>query len=266
MQKTYQWDAGDYRESSSAQLQWALELLSTLQLKGNERVLDIGCGDGKITAEIAQRLSGGSVVGIDNSEEMINFSREKFSQETYPNLSFEVADAEHLSFEREFDVVFSNAALHWVRDHLKILQGIKKSLRPGGKILLQMGGKGNASKLFAVLDSMLVTERWRKFFRGFSFPYGFYCEDDYSMWLKQVGLKTQRVELIPKDMTQKGKDGLASWIRTTWLPYTQKVPEVLRDEFTREIVDRYSEKIPLDSEGLIHVSMMRLEVEATNTK
>jgi trans-aconitate 2-methyltransferase len=113
---------------------------------------------------------------------------------------------------------------------------------------------------------MMAKERWGKFFRGFSFPYGFYSEDDYSMWLKRVGLKAKRIALIPKDMTQKGKDGLASWIRTTWLLYTQRVPEVLRDEFIREIVDRYSEKNPLDSKGLIHVSMMRLEVEATNTK
>ena len=129
-----------------------------------------------------------------------------------------------------------------------------------------MGGEGNASKLFAVLDSMLAKEKWGKFFRGFSFPYGFYGADDYRTWLKQVGLKEKRVELIPKDMTQKGKNGLASWIRTTWLPYTQRVPEGLRDDFIREIVGLYSEKIPLDSEGFIHVSMMRLEVEATNTK
>jgi trans-aconitate methyltransferase len=195
---------------------------------------------------------------------MINFSRETFSHETYPNLSFEVADAGHLSFEREFDVVFSNAALHWVRDHLKILQGIKKSLRPGGKVLLQMGGRGNASKLFAVLDNMLSKDPWEKFFRGFSFPYGFYSEDDYNTWLKQVGLTGYRVELIPKDMTQKGKDGLAAWIRTTWLPYTQRVPEALRDDFIQEIVDRYAEEYPADSDGLIHVQMMRLEIEAMN--
>ncbi len=266
MKKVYQWDARDYRESSSAQLQWARELLGKLQLSGNERILDIGCGDGKITAEIAQRLSNGSVVGIDNSEEMINFSRKNLPRETYPNLYFEVADAENLSFENEFDVVFSNAALHWVRDHLRILQGIKKSLKPGGRILLQMGGKGNASELFAVLDNVLAKDSWGQYFRDFPFPYGFYSADDYSMWLKQVWLKAERIELIPKDMTQKGKDGLASWIRTTWLPYTQRVPEALRDDFIREIVDRYTEKFSIDSEGLIHVSMMRLEVEAVNTK
>lgn len=264
MKKAYQWDARDYRESSSAQLQWARELLSTLQLSGNERILDIGCGDGKITAEIAKRLSSGSVLGIDSSEEMISFSIENFPQGEYRNLDFKLADAQKLPFDSEFDVVFSNATLHWVRDHVNVLQGIKKSLKPGGRILLQMGGRGNAAALFTVLDSVLVKDRWGNFFRDFSFPYGFYGVDDYRMWLKQAGLKEKRIELIPKDMAQKGKDGLASWIRTTWLPYTQRVPEALQDDFIQEIVDRYTEEFPPDSEGLIHVSMMRLEVEAAN--
>jgi trans-aconitate methyltransferase len=151
-----------------------------------------------------------------------------------------------------------------VIDHINVLQGIKKSLKHRGRILLQMGGRGNASELFKVLDSMLAKDRWGKYFRNFSFPYGFYGVDDYRMWLKQEGLKEKRIELIPKDMTQKGKDGLASWIRTTWLPYTQRVPEALQDDFIQEIVDRYTEKFSPDSEGIIHVSMMRLEVEAVN--
>lgn len=266
MKKVYQWDARDYRKSSSAQLQWARELLSTLQLSGNEKILDIGCGDGKITAEIAKRLSTGSVLGIDSSEEMINFSIRNFPQDEHRNLNFRLVDVRKLPFDSEFDVIFSNATLHWVIDHATILQGIKKSLKPGGRILLQMGGRGNASALFTVLDSVLAKDRWGNFFRDFSFPYGFYGVDEYRMWLKQAGLKEKRVELIPKDMTQKGKDGLASWIRTTWLPYTQRVPEALQDDFIQEIVDRYTEIFPIDSEGTIHVSMMRLEVEATNTK
>lgn len=261
---TYQWDARDYRKSSSAQLQWARELLGKLQLRGNERVLDIGCGDGKITAEIAKCLSIGSVLGIDNSEEMINFSIENFPQDEYRNLDFKLVDTQKLPFDSEFDVIFSNATLHWVIDHLNVLQGIKKSLKPGGRILLQMGGRGNASALFTVLDSMMAKDRWGKFFRDFSFPYGFYGVGDYRMWLKRTGLKEKRIELIPKDMTQKGKDGLASWIRTTWLPYTQRVSEVLQDDFIQDLVDRYTENFPPDSEGLVHVSMVRLEVEAVN--
>jgi trans-aconitate 2-methyltransferase len=260
----YQWDAGDYRESSSAQLQWARELLGKLQLSGNERILDIGCGDGKITAEIAKRLSSGSVVGIDNSEEMIKFSQANFPHAQYPDLDFQLIDVRDLPFDREFDVIFSNATLHWVIDHGEVLHGIKRSLKPGGRFLLQTGGRGNASEMFTVLDSMISNEPWAKFFRNFSFTYGFYGTEDYDIWLKQVGLKAKRIELIHKDMTQRGKAGLASWIRTTWLPYTQRIPEKVRDDFIMEIVDRYTEKYPADSDGLIHVRMVRLEVEAVN--
>jgi trans-aconitate 2-methyltransferase len=260
----YKWDAEDYKDSSSAQIKWARELLSKLDLKGDERILDIGCGDGKITAEIANRVSSGSALGIDNSEEMIKCSLKNYPSEKHPNLDFKVIDAQNLPFNREFDVVFSNAALHWVIDHLRVLQGIKKSLKPHGRILLQMGGKGNAAEILVVLDRIISKDTWGKYFQIFSFPYGFHGPDDYNLWLQQVGLKAKRVELITKDMIQKGKEGLASWIRTTWLPYTQRIPEGLRDNFIKEIVDTYVENHPVDSNGHVQVKMMRLEVEAIN--
>ncbi len=127
-----------------------------------------------------------------------------------------------------------------------------------------MGGKGNAAKILEVLEPMIESEKWSMYFTNFSFPYGFYGPEEYKEWLKQVGLKAKRIELIPKDMIHKGKEGLAAWIRTTWLPYTQRVPKELREEFIDELVDKYVEKHPLDSEGFVHVPMMRLEVEAEN--
>lgn len=258
----YHWDAKDYHKSSAEQQKWARELISKFALKGNERVLDIGCGDGKVTAEIAKQLPNGSVLGIDNSEEMIKFARKNFPLKRFSNLVFEVRDAKNLSFNGEFDVVFSNATLHWVIDHLSVLEGIKKSLKPSGKVLLQMGGRGNAAKILEVLETILKSEKWSGYFTDFSFPYGFYEPKEYKSWLEHIGLKVKRVELIPKDMVHKGKDGLSAWIRTTWLPYTQRVPEGLCDEFIYEIVDKYIENHPLDDEGFVHVQMMRLEVEA----
>lgn len=266
----YKWDAEDYHKSSAEQQKWAKELLSKLSLKGDESILDIGCGDGKITAEIANLLPHGLVVGIDNSEEMINFAKEKFPKEKYPNLTFILLDARNLinnefNLLNKLDVVFSNAALHWVVDHLPVLEGIKKCLKPSGKILLQMGGKGNASEILEVIDSIKSNEeKWNKYFENFSFPYGFYDAEEYSRLLESVGLSVKKIELIPKDMVQIGKEGLAAWIRTTWLPYIQRVPENLRDEFINEIVTNYIETHPLDNEGFVHIKMMRLEVEAEN--
>lgn len=258
----YKWDAKEYHKSSAEQQKWAEELIEKLKLRGNERVLDIGCGDGKVTAKIAECVPKGSVVGIDSSDEMVHFASENFPAERFPNVTFKKMDAKDLSFDNEFDIVFSNACLHWVVDHLPVLTKIKSSLKPAGRILIQMGGKGNAVKIFEVLKEMLEDEKWGKFFNGFSFPYGFYDVEEYKKWLNETGLKAIRVELIPKDMTQKGKEGLLGWIRTTWLPYIQRLPEELQEEFINELTDRYIEKCPLDKDGLVHIAMVRLEVEA----
>jgi trans-aconitate 2-methyltransferase len=259
----YDWNAEDYAKHSSPQYQWAKELIPKLRLSGNESLLDIGCGDGKITAILAKSILDGSVVGVDNSQEMIKLAGVNFPSSTYPNLSLQVMDARALSFENQFDRVFSNAALHWVIDHRPILQGVHRSLKNGGRLLFQMGGKGNAQGILAVLDELLLEQRWRKFFGGFTFPYGFYAPAQYDVWLREAHLKPERAELLRKDMQLQGKEGIAGWVRTTWLPYTERLPAALRNEFIGEIVNRYVEKHPLDEAGMVHVGMMRLEVEAT---
>ncbi|OPX86609.1 MAG: Trans-aconitate 2-methyltransferase [Pelotomaculum sp. PtaB.Bin104] len=257
----YQWNPEDYNKNSEEQYKWAKELLSKLDLKGSERVLDIGCGDGKITAEIAKQLPQGSVLGIDNSDEMIHFARNNFPPNIFPNLTFDIMDARNSKFINEFNVVFSNAALHWVTDHLPLLEGIKRSLKSPGKILLQMGGKGNVVSFLTILQAALESKKWRKYFTGFSFPYGFFSDYEYRKMLNNAGIKAKRVELIPKVMAQQGKEGLTAWVRTTCLPYTQRVPEELRNEFINDTVEKYICNYPLD-DGFVHIDAVRLEIEA----
>lgn len=260
--KKYTWNALDYEKNSSAQQTWARELIAKLNLQGNERILDVGCGNGKITAEIANLVPDGSVVGIDSSEAMINLARNRYPWDTFPNLQFLQADACQLPFQNEFTVVFSNATLHWIQAHVSVLQGISQSLQLGGKVLLQMGGRGNATELFNVVEEMIRSSQWRAYFADFTFSYFFYDPEKYQRWLKEVGLEPTRVKLIPKDMVHEGSAGLAGWIRTTWLPYTQRVPEQMREQFVRELVESYLESHPVTEEGLTHVQMIRLEVEA----
>lgn len=262
-QKNYVWNADDYAKHSSSQYKWAQELIPKLNLSGNETLLDIGCGDGKITAALAKILPNGCVVGVDNSEDMITLARNAFPPDAHPNLSFQKMDARTLTFQDRFDRVFSNAALHWIIDHRLVLHGVQRSLKSGGRLLFQMGGKGNAQGILAVLDDMFREEPWQKFFKGFSFPYGFYAPEEYRVWLVEAKLKPERAELLQKDMKLLGKEGLAGWIRTTWLPYTERLPTELKDKFIAEIVDAYLETHPLDAEGNAHVAMVRLEVEAT---
>jgi trans-aconitate 2-methyltransferase len=262
-EKGFRWDAEEYARHSAAQQEWALELVEKLDLAGRESVLDLGCGDGKITAEIARRVPGGRVVGVDSSEEMLRLSREAFPLSAHPNLSFQRGDARSLAYDAEFDIVFSNATLHWVKDHGPVLKGAARSLRPGGRILFQMGGRGNGAGVFAVASRMTRSAEWRPYFSGFEFPWGFYGPEEYGPWCADAGLKVSRIELIPRTMRQNGVEGLAGWIRTTWMPYTERVPAEKREEFIREAAETYAAAHLPDPRGNISVQMVRLEVDAT---
>jgi trans-aconitate 2-methyltransferase len=275
------WDARDYAAYSSAQLGWARELIDKLRLLGDEDVLDIGCGDGRATALIAERLPGGSVLGIDNSASMIALAEEQFpppstaaaapsaspagpaaSLSAYSNLRFRRMDAARLELPRSFDVAFSNAALHWVEDHEAMLRGVRACLRPAGRLLFQMGGRGNAAQVRDVVEELVARPRWRGSFRGFSSPYRFCGPDDYDAWLPRAGFRVTRAVLVDKDMQHAEDEAFRGWLRTTWFPYMDRLPEERRGDFLDELAAAYSAAHPADDQGVIHVRMVRLEVEA----
>jgi trans-aconitate methyltransferase len=253
------WNAEDYVKNSSAQEVWANELISKLTLNGHESLLDIGCGDGRITDKIAQRLPCGTVVGIDSSESMIALASKSFTRE---NLSFYTMDATDIHLDNTFDIAFSNATLHWVKDHQAVLSGLKNHLNPKAKILFQMGGYGNAAEIMNVVEQVTASSQWGAYFEGFDFPYHFYGIADYEQWLRTAGYEVIRIALIPKDMVHKSRDELMGWLRTTWFPYTDRLPEDRRELFLTILVREYIGKNPVDSKGQTHVKMVRLEVEA----
>ncbi len=258
----YSWDAKDYARNSTNQLQWAKELIPKLKLQGTEALIDIGCGDGKITAKLARCLPKGKAVGIDSSPQMIKLAQTTFPRKDYPNLDFQVMDARKLIFNQEFEVVFSNAALHWIVDQKSVMQGVQRILKPNGRLVVQMAGKGNAQDIISILTDMLIESHWKKYFDDFKFPYGFFSSEEYRVFLDEAGLKPTRVELFPRDMKHSGQKGFIGWIRTTWLPYTERLPIEKRDLFVKEIARRYLDNHPTDAEGTVHLRMMRLEVEA----
>lgn len=258
----FQWNANDYADHSGAQYQWAKELIERLGLKGNESLLDLGCGDGKVTAEIATNLKTGRVVGIDNSEEMIALAKDRFSFSAYPNLSFLKQDVRELSFYQEFDLVFSNAVLHWVLDHRPVLKGIYQALKPNGRVIVQMGGKGNATEVVSVVHELMEQDEWKGFFKNFSFPYGFYSPEEYKPWLKDAGFTVHAVKLKPIMMVHENEEKFKGWFRTTWLPYIHRIPIELQDQFIHAVTRKYIKTNPSDHEGKIHTKMQRLEFEA----
>ncbi len=256
----FTWNASDYAQNSTAQKSWAAELLGKLRVQPAERVLDLGCGDGRITAEIAALVPQCNAVGVDYSGDMVAHARQSYG--SIGNLQFAQADARALPFFESFEAIFSNAVLHWVKDHRAVLAAIRRSLCPGGRALLQMGGRGNAAAIVAVADEVRQSAAWRPYFTDFVFTYSFYGPEDYAEWLPAAGLQPVRVELIPKDMSHSGPESMAGWARTTWQPYTQILPADKRDAFVSAVLAQYLEQYPPDADGTTHVEMVRLEVEA----
>jgi trans-aconitate methyltransferase len=256
------WNPDEYARNSAAQKGWAEELLSGLNLEGEEAILDLGCGDGKITAALAEAVPQGRVVGIDNSEEMIRYAQAQHPFLEHPNLQFRLLDVRALDYTDEFNLIFSNAALHWVKDHRAILSGAYRALRKDGRLALSFGGKGNAAAVLEVVSAVGLRPEWRENFQAFKNPYDFYGPDEYRPWLVDAGFLIQRLELLLKDMVHAGPDRLASWIRTTGMPITSRVPESRKEALIRDLVSAYLERFPADPDGNVHVSMVRLEVEA----
>lgn len=248
-----QWKASDYASNSKGQAVWANELIEKMELKGDESILDIGCGDGKIT-DVLSRRTCGEVVGIDFSSEMIAYAKDAFSKPTFRQM-----DAQALSFHDRFDVVFSNAALHWVKDHKAVLLGIYKALKPNGRAILQMGGEGNAQKVFEAFDQ--VKPQYTVYFEGFTSPYTFHSDKTYEAMLRDMGFKTYHASLVFKDMVHEDVKAFQGWLETTWFPFIECVPSDKRTAFMEAWLRAYCTICPLDDEGRVHVAMMRLQVE-----
>ena len=256
-----QWDPADYARNSASQAVWAGELLSRLSLPRHARVLDVGCGDGQITAQIAASVPEGFVLGVDASPPMIAHAQ---AQHRASHLRFEVMDARQLAVQAaSFDLVFSNAALHWVDDHRAFLRGAAAALRPGGRLAVSCGGRGNAQEVFVAVRAILRRATWRDYFRQLTRPYFFYAPEQYARWLPEAGFRAELIRLADKEAVHPGVAGLTAWLRTTWLPYTQRVPAERREEFLAAVTARYLARHPLDGKGQARVRMVRLEIEAT---
>ena len=257
----HRWNPADYARHSKGQERWAKELFRLLALQPQESVLDIGCGDGRISADIARMVPAGNVIAVDLSREMIDHARKHYPVAKFPNLKFQQVDASALAFVSEFDVVFSSAVLHWVKDQKSVLQGIARSLRTGGRCVLQMGGKGNGVDITNAFHASFHDPHWCAQAPA-DLPFAFCGDDEYRGWLLEAGLVPDSVGLIQKDMVHASRETFIGWLRTTWWPYSAVVPESLRDEFLESVAERYIQDHPMDEGNRVHVRMVRLQVLA----
>ncbi|HTB10506.1 MAG TPA: methyltransferase domain-containing protein [Bryobacteraceae bacterium] len=191
------WDAARYQSRHSYVFAHGESLIDLLEPLAGERILDLGCGSGQLTAKIAE--SGAEVIGLDRSEEMIAEARRN-----YPSLKFEVADAADFRVERPVDAVFSNAALHWVKNADGVAQSVASALRRPGRFVLEMGGKGNVQSIIDVLHEVAgVVET----------PWYFPSVGEYTSLLERHGFEISFAALFDRPTRVEGEDGLEDWLR-----------------------------------------------------
>ena len=187
-----------------------------------ERILDLGCGDGQLTAKLV--AAGATVVGVDASSAMVEGARSK-------GIDARVCNAEALPFKAEFDAVFSNAALHWVRDQDAMMAGVKRALKPGGRFVAEMGGHGNVAAILVALTAVLQ----RHGFSGLEDGVNYYpTPAAYRARLERHGFTVEEIQLIPRPTPLAA--GMHDWLTTFRKGVLEAVPETLRPTIVKETV------------------------------
>ena len=245
-----EWNAQEYDRLSALQDTMAADVLSSLTLKGNERILDIGCGNGKTTAAIAERVPQGSVLGVDASAEMVAFANEQRTA-AHPNLQFAVADARHLPFQHEFDLVLSFNALHWISDQALPLQGIHQALKPEGKAQLRMVIKGERTCIEDVIEETRKSRRWAGYFNGFRDPFMHLTPEGYAALAEQQGFRVLSIRTSDKAWDFGSRDAFLARMRVTMIEWVQRLPEADRVAFINDALDHY-QKIAAQAPGEEH--------------
>lgn len=260
-----EWDAKRYDEVDSLQKWLADKHLARLELAGAERVLDIGCGEGKISAEVAQRLPEGSVLGIDPSTRMISFARSHFPRSAYPNLGFEIADATALPYRGAFDLVVSFNALHWVHDQDAALRGIRAALKASGRTFLQFVPQGPRQCLEDVIEETCRAERWAGCFgERHRPPYVHFTSEEYARLAERNGLRVERLERELYSWDFGGREGFADWADVTFVEWTRTIPKGERASFIADVLDRYERIDETGRPGLFQFYQMEAVLRPAN--
>jgi len=229
----YEFDGEEYRRASSHQKEWGSRLIQELNLNGDERILDLGCGDGEPTAQLALRVPRGSVLGIDASAGMIDAAPKRAAG----NLRFERKDINVLDYVDEFDVVFSNATLHWVKDHKSLLQRVYVALREDGIIRFNFAAAGNCSRFFRVVRQAMSLPDYRSCFAHFDWPWFMPTLKEYEEVLHQSEFRDVRVWLENADRFFPDADALIRWVdQPSLVPFLAYLGEADRRPFRDFVV------------------------------
>jgi trans-aconitate 2-methyltransferase len=229
------WNAERYHQISCPQQSWGFRVLERLPLSGNERVLDLGCGTGRLTEELYRRLPRGRVVGLDRSDAMTE-AASLWLAEHAPGTAVVQGDGAALPFRRAFDAVFSGATFHWILDHAALFRSIITVLKPGGRLVAQCGGAGNIAVLRGRADRLRADPRFASFFDDWVEPWYYADIESTKRRLASAGFVDIDVYLEEMPTPFDGPDAFREFVATVCVRHhVARLPAHERREFLDEL-------------------------------
>ena len=244
-----EWDAQTYDRVSDPQYKWGLEVLGRLDLAGNEFVMDAGCGSGRVTAKLLERLPHGRVLCVDASEQMIEKAREALGDRA----DYLVADLSELEASERVDVIFSTATFHWVLDHDRLFSRLHAALKPGGRLVAQCGGEGNVAKHARAIVEVATRPEFIDHFQGLEMMWNFAPADATEERLREAGFADVRCWLEDKPVQPENPYDFTTTV--TMGPHLSRLPEELRRQFAEAVLE-------VEDDPLV-LNYVRLNMDAT---
>ncbi len=234
------WDATTYDRVADPQEEWAREVIDRLDLQGDETVLDAGCGTGRVTKLLLERLPSGRVIGVDSSAAMIDKARDSLGE----GVELIVCDLLDLKLDRQADAVFSNATFHWILDHRRLFQRLYAALRPGGRLEAQCGGIGNVEEFLNSVESVNGDERFGPYLRAITSVWNFASPGDTEVRLQAAGFEVGRCWLEEKP-TQPREP--RAYLESICLGvHLQRLPESLHQPYVQAVLEALPRPLTLD--------------------
>jgi trans-aconitate 2-methyltransferase len=243
-----EWDAETYDAVSDPQFEWGMEVLERLGLGGEEVVVDAGCGSGRVTAELIERLPGGRVIAVDGSAAMVGKAKERLGE----CADYLVADLVELELPEPVDLVFSTATLHWIPDHDALFARLRAALKPGGRLVAQCGGKGNVATHTEAIAAVASRPEFGQHLTRAKGLWNFAGPEETEARLQEAGFADVRCWLQPKPV-QPARP--LEFISTVTLgPVLDQLPEEKRRPFAEAVLEASEQPLVLD--------YVRLNIEA----
>ncbi|CAM3768106.1 class I SAM-dependent methyltransferase [Smaragdicoccus niigatensis] len=252
------WDGAGYAHISGLQRAMATASLETVSVAGDERVLDVGCGDGYVTRLIGARLPNGSVIGVDPSPRMIAAARAAGEQS---NVTFETGDVLTMAYPPQFDLVVSFNALHWVRDQVRAYRNIAAALKPGGRVLVQYVCDGDRPSVEDVAMEVARDSRWSSALSGFEPPYVHIDPDELPSIARSAGLEVSGQTAVDREWDFGSREEFTRWCTVGFTDWTSRLPEADRPAFVDEVVERYEAVV--GKPGLFRFLQLRGELRGS---